>query len=328
MYKKSELKKSNIDKYLKKYGNHFLSYSTKQINMSYFYLEKIGYIAYKHVSVPFALEKRVVVLGNPICASQNYELIIRKFLDDFNCISFLMCDSSIVQILKKYNHYINEWGYEHYLYLKHFELKGKKRKLLRRWYNKFNNNKYTVEEFQFDPNNKKDYEDISNEWLSTKNSKENSFANRPLEYKNNPDIRKFHIKRGIHIVGFIIFDPIYMNENIIGYYQNIVRYKNTCESGLMSYGIIKAIEKFIKEQVIYISLGVAPGKDINYGDFESNIWLHRCLNFLYKYCNFIYPAKGIYFNKKIFNFNIKKTYYTSQKKDIREFGVIYNSCKK
>lgn len=317
-----------IDKYLKLYGNHFLSFSVKQSNLNYFHLDSIGFIAYKQVNVGLFKKMRVVVLGNPICSPKDYKKIIKEFLKIYNDATFFMCNDEVALILESYNYLNNKWGSEHYLFINTFDLKGKKRKLIRRWYNKHSKSNYKVEEFEFNESNRSVYQDISNQWIVNKGGSENNFVNRPLEFINHNDVRRFHIKHDSHIYGFIFFDPIYKDNKVNGYYLNIVRYLSNIESGLVSYGILKAMEQFKKENIHIVSLGVAPAIDIKDDKFKFNIPLSKLIQFLGKYCNFLYPARGVHFSKKIYNCNLRNTYYSSLKSGVGEFAVIYNSCKK
>lgn len=320
--------RDEIERYIKQYGTHFLSFSVNQENIKYFLLKGVGFIAFKEVKSGLLGRITNVVSDNPITTSEFYEDIITEFIKKHPNSAFFMCDSRVADILSKFNYYINEWGEEHYYGLEEFNLNRRKRKLLRRWKSKFEKREIIVEEFNFNKSNRVEYLNISREWLAEKGGTENNFVNRPLHYKNLQDTRQFHLRDKESILGFIIFDPIYSEGRVIGYYQNIVRYLDCTHSGLVTFALIKAIEKFKSENLEVISLGVAPGVNINTNNYLQNRSLNKTIRFLVKYCNFIYPAKGIHFNKRIFNFNTRKTYYASKRSSIAEFGVIYNSCKK
>jgi lysylphosphatidylglycerol synthetase-like protein (DUF2156 family) len=97
--------------YLKIYGGHCISYSTLQPGMRYLDLPGIGYIAYMKMG------KTRFVLGDPICAEENKEMLISTALREYKHTSFYQVSKKTAELLhKKFGFYMNIFGTEANIY--------------------------------------------------------------------------------------------------------------------------------------------------------------------------------------------------------------------
>ena len=307
----------NTDKllpYFKQYGDSCVSYSSFQDDLEHFYIPKIGYLSYlnyKHLL--FAPRSIQIVLANPICAKENVSYLLKKFIEKYPRAMFVQISREIAVILDELGYPINQFGIETEINIQNYDLKGKTKSSLRQWRNKCLREKVEISEIDLSQSNEiENIRDLSREWLKKKGGKELSFLNRPFLYENETDSRCFIAKQGTKLIGIAVFDPMYRDTKILGYYHNIDRIIDTAPNGVSPFLIMEAMEVFRQEQAEILSLGMSPlyqlGAEFNYNKISRKI-----LRFSYKNMNFLYPFKGNISHKRKFAGEQKRVYFCSTK---------------
>lgn len=287
--------------YLKKYGSEPISYSTLQEGLNDFHAENVGFMSYANYwGYNF-------VLGGPVC-SEKYNL---QFLT--NAIQILQ-EPTFVQIGKKtakvlhdaFGYKITQLGIETNISIQEYQLQNDPEKRNLRSFMRKGKEQSVVyeltqselkERFGISPS---DLDGLSKKWLSNKTSKEQlKFLVRNTVYEDEPFVRKFYsIGRNNKLMGFVFFNPLFNNDEVVGYCADIMRASDAASKGHVAYMILAALEKFKAEGKVILSLGLSPCANIRKSEFHHDVITFLLLKMFFNYGNRIYNFKGIYDNKK------------------------------
>jgi phosphatidylglycerol lysyltransferase len=303
--------------YLKKYGDHCMSFSTLQPGMNYFDVPGMGFIAYKQKW------GTRYVLADPVCDVKDRERLIREFLKNSKNVAFVQISQSVAELIhEKFGYYSSQFGLETVVDLEKWDLKGKKKQVLRTSINHATKTGVVIEE-NYDTDGCKK---LTQEWLKTRKVKnrEVSFLIRPMEMEYQQGTRKFHAYLDGELIGFVFFDPVYSGGKVIGYVPNISRFSAKFKQGIFYPLMIHAMETFKKEGVKYLYLGLCPmmvGEEDQ--PYESGI-VKTIIRLLYRYGNILYSFKGLYFTKSRFEGTDYKTFCSHrQKLPIKAFLTLF-----
>ena len=303
--KKSDpIKAETLQPYLQKYGSGCMSYSTLQEELQHFVLEGVGYIAYlpfKHLL--WSLKGHRIVIGNPVCDPQNYTRILQAFLADSERAIFVHINEHCGDALASLGIQVNGFGIETELVCNDFDLAGKKRAKLRQWRNKCEREGVDVFEkpiTKFDSH--ATVKGLSQAWLEAKGTREYGILSRPFSYEAEPDVRNFWASQNDKLIAMAVFDPIYRDEQVIGYYHNVDRILPEAPNGTGAFLIIEAMKQFEKEGKAFVSLGMSPLFMIqSRPGHNRNQKTQKILKYTYKELNFIYPFQGNASHKQKFS---------------------------
>lgn len=287
--------------YLKKFGTHSQSFSTLQPGMQYFDVPGIGYIAY--------MRKwgGTFVLSDPVCAPDDFGRLLESFHGRFPNASYIQVSKPVVDFLHlRFGLYGTQFGSESRIDLARWSLSGKKKQVLRTALNQAEKNGITVKERFSDDHTR----EISEAWIRTRKCKSNEirFLIRPMEMEYRENERHFYAYQDGKAVGFIYFDPIYRNNEIISYVPNISRANADFRQGIFYTLMAHAIDAFKTEGVPYLDLGLIPLSLDPTTEHQESRLLKRLLHGLYEKGNFLYNFKGLEFTKSRFRGDNFKTY--------------------
>jgi len=279
--------------YLKKFGRHSMAFSALQPKMRYFDIEGVGYIAYRKQW------GSVVCLGDPVCAVEDREQMISAFIAKYPRPLFIQVTKSVADLIHELTgFYATQFGKETLIDLNTWKLSGKKKQVIRTAINHAEKDGVTVKESYGDMA----YRNLSDSWLETRKCKgrEIIFLIRPMEMDYKEGTRRFFAYQGDEMIGFIFFDPVYENGDVVGYVPNISRASEKFPQGIFYMLMAKAFEKFKEEGIPYVFLGLSPlALDYPPKATESKV-LRWMLEFTAKHLNFLYNFKGIDFTKSRF----------------------------
>lgn len=287
--------------YLKKYGTHSQSFSTLQPGMRFFDLPGIGYIAF--------MRKwgGTFVLSDPVCAPENFAEILEQFHGRYPNASYIQVSQPVVDFLhQRFGLFGTQFGSESRIDLSRWSLSGKKKQILRTALNQAQKNGITVKERFSDDHTR----EISEAWIRTRKCKSNEirFLIRPMEMSYRENERHFYAYQDGKAVGFIYFDPIYRNNEIISYVPNISRANADFRQGIFYTLMAHAMEIFRAEGVPYLDLGLIPLSMDSTMEHQESRLLKRLLHLVYEKGNFLYNFKGLEFTKSRFRGEVFKTY--------------------
>ncbi|QSP96326.1 DUF2156 domain-containing protein [Marinobacter salinisoli] len=287
--------------YLKKYGVHSQAFSTLQPGMQYFDMPGVGYIAY--------MRKwgGTFVLSDPVCAPDQFAVILEQFHNRFPNASYIQVSKAVVDVLHlRFGLYGTQFGCESRIDLRKWSLSGKKKQILRTALNQAKKKNITVKERFSDDHTR----EISEAWIRTRKCKSNEirFLIRPMEMDYRENERHFYAYEDGKAVGFIYFDPIYLNNEIISYVPNISRANADFKQGIFYTLMLRAMEVFKAEGVPFIDLGLIPMSLDRAIEHQESRMLKKLEHLVYEKGNFLYNFKGLEFTKSRFRGEQFKTY--------------------
>lgn len=298
-----------------------MAYTSLEPTLEYFLVDGLGYIAFKRFKHWFwAVKERVIVLADPICAPEKMSELLEQFLINHTSPIFVQCSRLFAEVLDKKGFQVNQFGIETNLMIEDFELAGKSRSKLRQWRNKCQREGVTIVETAIEEClNIEEINGLSKQWLSKKGGGEYSFLVRPLRFQSEKDVRYFwaYIQDDTEkkLIGFAVFDPIYSNEKIVGYYHNIDRIDEAAPHGTSASIVLHALAVFKQEGVKKVSLGMSPlclqrgfSSELNFNKFTRKAFWYA-----FDKLNYIYPFKGNASHKKKFNGTQVPVYISSAK---------------
>jgi lysylphosphatidylglycerol synthetase-like protein (DUF2156 family) len=284
------------EQFLREFGGSSLSYSSLQEGMDFFYVPKLGYIAYSPIKADF---ERPLCLAEPICARENLEELIRLFLEKHKGAVFLHVTKETATVLSKLGFSVNEIGVETIMDVQTFNLSGGGKEFLRSQRNRAAKDGLTVRELSSSEVPPGRLEEISAQWMTGKaNNQELSFLVRPAKYEDETDVRKFYAFRNDRIIGFQFFDPIYRDGKVVGYLDNIHRSTNEVSYSVSDCINLEAMRQFKSEGRETLSLGFSALHALNdSGEFHFSSALKKILEYFDEHCNFLYDFRGSAFHK-------------------------------
>jgi len=288
--------------YLKRHGNHVLSFCTMQPDMRYFDMPGIGYISYmkNFTGKPFTL-------GDPVCAPEHMELILSKFLARHPNTVFCQVSKPVMQYLhQQYKYYGTQMGSQSTVDLENWNLKGKKKQVIRTAVNQAKKNGVVVHESLCENQSK----EISEKWIKTRKVKgqEIRFLIRPMNMTYTEGVRYFYAYVDDKPVGFVFFDPIYKNNEVVSYVPNISRSSVEFNQGLFYTIMSHAMDIFQAEGIKRLDLGFIPASMAKDDEAQESLWVKKALRLCYEHAGFIYSFKGIEFTKSRFRGQVDRTY--------------------
>lgn len=299
-----------LEPYLKHYGQSCLSYSVLQTGMYYYLEEGIGFIAYLPFRHPIlAPLGRKIILADPICASEQAQGLLQRFIAIHKRVIVLQCSAFIGQVLEKLGYEVNHFGQETELPIP-FDLAGKERSKLRQWRNKCEREGVSVEERAISAGDAGEIAALSQAWIQEKGGKELTLLTRPFVNADEPDVRCFWARQQGKLVGLAIFDPMYAQGKIIGYYHNFDRITADAPNGTSVFIILEAMRQFEAEGVQKVSLGLMPLYVLR-KHFRHNEFTMKGLKYAYRKLNHLYPFQGNISHKKKFNGLRQPVYFSS-----------------
>lgn len=309
-------KQHNLLSMIRQHGSHCMAYSALQDNLEYEHVEGVGFIAYYSFKHFFWSRKGVkIVIAEPISKPSEYHHLVTYFIDKYTDVIFIQSSDALAKVLNDLDYEVNQFGIETEISIQNFDLKGKHRSKLRQWRNKCQREKVEVKESPFDKDEQTlaAVETLSKEWIKRKGGHEFSLLTRPLNYNAEPDVRYFQAFKENQLIAFSVFDPIYAEGKVIGYYHNIDRIAHSAPHGTGVYILLQAMEQFRVEGKKVLSLGMSPLYNIKRTEYNYNNFLHDALWFAYRRLEFLYPFQGNAIHKKKYHGSTKRVFFTSTK---------------
>ncbi len=291
---------SRINEYLKKYGSFPIAYSAVYDDeMKYFEAEE-GFIPY----VDTKAER--VALGDPLCATADLESLIVKFLNhakaDHRSPVVLQCGLETARKFAAHGFNANHMGVETNLKVATFSPEGKALSKVRRWINGARNAGVQITEMSMqEPATIQTIGAVSEEWLRGKiNQTELRLLTRPLKLEYEPDTRLFCGVVENKIVAFVIFEPMYRDNKITGYYADFVRALDGAPNGTMDLIYHEAMAIFRGEGVEILSFGLSPLADQQDIEDLHNPIVASIFRINYNQGNDMYAYQGLDAHKKAY----------------------------
>lgn len=282
-----------------KYGQNPSAYLTLEDDKTLFFGKEVdGVIAYGTVG------DTVVINGDPICAPEDFEVLLQEF-DDF-CrnaslsLFYLSVTDKYMDYYKAKGYAVVKCGEEARFDLASYDIKGKKGAKMRAHINKATRAGITVREYDIkrhrDPALDAEFDRITGEWLDGKTSGQLGFTLGGVGLNNPMDKRYFYgiDAQGV-MQGFIVFCPFQD-----GYMADVTRRAKAAPGGIMQKIMYEAFQVFKEEGVKWGSMGLAPLANLKTEGEESSA-PEKLLDFIYNNLNNIYGFKNLYRTKAAYS---------------------------
>lgn len=311
--------KEDLIPYLEEHGRHCMAFTSLEPTLEHFVVDGLGYIAFKRFKHWFwARKERTIVLADPICSIENTPKLLDLFVAEHPNSIFVQSSRRFAEILDKKGFQVNQFGIETDLYTDNFDMAGKARAKLRQWRNKCQREGVLIMEKPIGESlDHQELKDLSKVWLDKKGGSEYSFLVRPLQYQSETDVRYFwaYLPNGNDkkLIGFAMFDPIYSDNKVIGYYHNIDRIAEDAPHGTSASIVLHALDVFKKDGLNKISLGMSP-LSLQRGlssELNFNMFTRKSFWYAFENLNSIYPFKGNATHKNKFNGDKTPVYISS-----------------
>lgn len=279
--------------YLKRFGSHSQSFSTLQPDMDYFDMPGVGYIGYMSKwGIKF-------VLSDPVCAPEHTPQILKAFYSIHPSANYIQVSPRVARILhEQLGLFATQFGSEIRINLKTWSLGGKKKQVIRTAINQAQSLGIEVRETLADDQRNQ----ISQAWLKTRKCKSNEirFLIRPMDMAYRENERRFYAYQDGKPVGFVYFDPIYKDNQIVSYVPNISRANAEFKQGLFYTIMAHAMEVFQAEGVPCLDLGLVPLYFTEADEPCESRVLKWAQKLVWEKGNFLYNFKGLAFTKSRF----------------------------
>lgn len=287
---------------MRQYGDFTLAYSIMadlNITLEHFTTDIgiIGYSSYKNLWL---------MLGDPFCSMNMINFLIQKFLahakDKGKKVVVVQGSLNTALAFADFGYHATHMGIETILDVQNFDLKGKKKAKIRRWINTAKNAGITVFEGTYEECDcLNEAKSVSKRWIERKiNNNELKLMTRQQKFEDEEDTRKFFAYINNEMVGYIVFDPIYKDGNICGYYSDICRIAPISPNGTFDAILDFARKQFKKEGIKTISLGISPLACMNNLHGLNNRLLSFLLKSNYYFGNKMYAFNNLEFHKKAY----------------------------
>ena len=299
--------------YVEQFGSHALAYSTLHGGMSYVDVPEVGFIAYREYrGTRFAL-------GDPVCADHDRDSLITAAFAEHADTYFVQIHSSTAKLLHdRWGLFCTPLGVEAALDPRTWTDKGISKQVLRTARNQAAARGILLagrKEVDCDP---KELETASQNWLQTRRvaTRELAFLARPMQIAPHAAIMRYVAAKESRVIGFVIFDPIFLNRKVIGYTPSISRSDPTFKQGLYYALMLRAIADFKQHASLRVlNLGLLPLSALG-----SNMTPHssrlagQFLTAVYTFGNRFYNFKGIEFTKTRFGGEQVPVYFSHRRR--------------
>lgn len=278
------------------FGQNPMSYLSLESDKKFFISDKIEALAaYTIVNGVF------VCCADPICDPLNIHIFLNEIEQFCNLngldLLFLNTTDAFIEVYKNHGFGVVKYGEDALFKLSDYSLNGGKVSKVRTAINRAN--KENVQVLEYSPLIKKDSKiekellQISEEWMSSKNSPELKFMLGSIGFDNPMDKRYFYaLDSKNNICAFVVFIP-YLNKN--AYLADITRYKNDAPKGVLEKILYESFIKFKSEGVIWANLGLSPLYNVKQED--QQILTNHLFSFIYENLNNTYGFKSLHFAK-------------------------------
>lgn len=302
--------------HIQRHGREALSYATLQPGMEYF-IHDAGFLAFTTAIHPvFARKPKRIVLSDPVCSINDLETLLGDFLSEHPRAIFAVASEPCAKVLREMGFKVNCVGYEPELPIQTYNTRGnwKELDMIKRARNEAKRHQLEIREVDISTIPIPELQAISDGWIEGKKVSDREiwvYARRPV-YAEEPGVRKFVAfdRHGVP-VGYVFYDPMHRDGNVIGYSANTVRCNERTYGRLATAIHMTAMEVFREEGVETLNLCLCPFTDIEKGCFSDDLATKWFFKISRQYGGEIYNFDGLSFHKSKYRGCRKPLYYAS-----------------
>ncbi len=300
--------------FLKQHGHEALAYASLQHGMEYYLDDTLGYLAYTSVRHPVcAVRGKKIVVADPICAADDIERLVKKFLSIHRKLVFMYISEQCADAVRAMGFKVNGLGPDSILDVQTYNTQGnwKELDLIKRARNEVKREGITIREERMSDVDRYEIERVSRQWLSAKivHQREiRAYARQPI-YSAEPDVRKFlAYDRNGEIAGFVFYDPIYRDGRVVGYCNNTPRCDEKRFGKLHTAVNMVAMDRFKAEGIGILNIGLAPFYRLDDAKYNDDRMTRFVFEVNWKFGNEIYNFQGLCQHKRKYRGRIVHKY--------------------
>lgn len=293
---------------LRRHGNFVLAYSVAhQPGLRYFGNEH-GVIAYRMVG------RTAYALADPLAPPAFWPELLAAFVAARQDVTFWQVSRPMAELLSSNGFFVNALGIESLIDLQTYDFAGPSRRSFRTATNRFTRMGCRVEEVPVAGLDPKRVEAISLGWRRTRTTKrrELSFLVRPIQLRDEADVRKFFIlDQNDQPVAFAFFDPLYEDDRLVGYLSATRRWLPDTDPLAAYFLVRRAVETFQAEGVPKLYLGLMPFHKIEDQEFQKDWLTRRAFRFIYTNPiaqKLVYPTQSLARHKESYGGEARETW--------------------
>lgn len=256
------------------------------------------------------------VLADPVAPFELWEGLIDRFVARERDVGFWQASRRLADLLAIKGFMVNEFGCVTTLDLRTYSFAGPGRRSFRTARNRMATSGRMIREVPLAEIGPAKLEAISDGWRKTKVTarRELSFLVRPVKLADELGVRKFFLFGSDgEPEAFAFFDPVCSDGRVTGYLSATRRWLPGADP-LSAYALVgAAIERFKKEGVEALHLGLSPFARVKKSGYAHKNWLtKRAFRFLYTNPlanRFVYPAQSLARHKASYGGQEDLTYY-------------------
>lgn len=274
--------------------------STMQPGLQHFSMPKLGSLAFHPPTGPV---RSALVLGDPLCALPVREALLKAFLAGQPRAAFFQVSADTAMILRGLGFHSTPMGYETWLDLPHWHLRGQARKYLRNVNSRAKRLGISLEEWPDYRLHLPELLEISDTWLRLRrhSGRELQFLARPLDSCHDPSTRCFVAQRDGRSIAFVMFDPLYAKGRVFGYAASLLRSCELGSAGWQDFIVLGALQQFRREGLQWLSLGLSPFAEITVPtELASSPATAAIFRLWRNYGNWLYNFRGVSFHKHFY----------------------------
>lgn len=295
--------KEHVLKLCRTYGYNPCAWLALEDDKTYFFGTQVDGVAAYAVS-----ETTMVICGDPICADEDFPVFLKE-LSDYCALNnydmvFLAITDRYLEHYKKMGFGYVKCGEEPRFKLSDYDLKGGKAAKVRADVNHARKAGLTVCEYKpldkRDPEIEQAIDDITKEWLGTKDCNELIFTLGGVGLEDPNDKRYFYAKDDDGVIqGFMVFLPFL---NGTAYYADVTRRRTDAPRGVMEVILYDAFQIMKDTGVEWGSMGLAPLAHLdNPENDKGNELIAAILTFVHDHMNSIYGFDSLTRAKEKYN---------------------------
>ncbi len=293
----TDYRPDSTNQLLRSFGRHPLAYHSLQPGLSLFEIDNCGYIAYQRCG------GKAYVPGDPICHPDHSAVLLDRFLASHPEAVFIQVSAGTARHLRKRDFHVSRFGIETDLTLP-YALGGGPRADIRHLYNRAQAAGISVRELSLPERQSDQARTLLYGPTGSRRRFEKPFrflarSGLPLD---DDCIRVFGGFADGRLVGLSVFDPMWWQEQVVGYAEVIPRRAIEVPKGTRTCILIEAMAQFASEGIERVSLGLSPlAAEYDTADDLVNArfteWL---MQQVYRFGSRIFNFKGLAFHKSRF----------------------------
>lgn len=271
------------------------------------------------------------LLGDPLTPAGDLYQFAKALSAELPAVSMFHIEQQTALALQRQGYTIRSLGVESRVALP-FSLGGKDKSDLRRALNHSLKAGVVVRELSESKYRKyaPQIAALNRHWLAGRRHfrREFRFLARPLVAPFQPGERRIVAFKDERPVGIAVYDPVYRQGVIIGYFEAIVRCFAMEHGGIRDHLTISALRTFAAErnQVRWVSLGLCPFAPAPRSELERSLLspTSLALSFFYRFGDRVFNCRGLAFHKARYRGESVPIYFAT--KSPFPLVEIYRAC--